>query len=674
MNMKIRDLLPCQEIKRTVIQKSCAFIMAFLVLCSAALCPVLDNVGRYKGSSFSDYSAISLRLLSLPENARDQFLADCQDTMDNPAALNAVAQDYHAVRDYASYLDEIQKQAKGMNILGSLSKQKDYRLKAIQKTADDYASLRDVIPVFDQNTAILFLDESNIVAWLGIIGSLLFCLIIHTRERTFFPLYHVSRNGRKSLYRAKLFTLLAYTSLTSVCMFGLCLAYACARYGFGDLLRPIQSACTTCPLKISVAEYLLMRFLLFQAGQWFNALVCYVICRLFKTVASAAGAFFLYLGLGFSLSVIPASDSLYGLLHYLNPVSIMDLGTVFREYHLVNLFDTPVVFPLVACIWVIVWIGFLIFLGIRMPDNDKCRRSVRPFHSPVQFKEKNSGSVSLLQLECWRFCIGRGVLVLFLMSVGVLLIRSVWFPVQVSDHSNLLRGIIEQASYDKSPVEWITREQVRVMSSERQMPAYSLALDDALLRAEYIEQQPAPGCRLLFSDGYSEMFVGKTNLITTLILVLFITVFSILAAPEDADALFSVLPQYRKRKRFQIFLFRPGTLILVFCIAAGIDIAQINVAFSLPDLAACAASLPSLNQYAAFSILGWIILAQSIRLLSFLAVSSLLINLAKHNTWLSLTLSLIFLVFPLLLETLGIRMLTLWPFSRLLRGTILLFQ
>lgn len=351
------------------------------------------------------------------------------------AAVNA-----RQVLGYADFLEKIFDAEKSYGSVSLFAKKNSYLEKNLKKTAAVYKKLEGTVLPVEGSEGVLGVFVSDSIL-LFLLSAMYICAVflfqldrnsgIELTERT-------TVRGRQEQMAAKIFAmgvaafvlLIAFTA-SNVVIYG-------ASYGFGRLLRPIQSVkgFLGCPLKVSVLGY----FLLSMGTRWFAlflmGLIFAAICFMTKKVgvsffassvrvAGMAGCFYMI-----------HDASLFVYLKYVNLFTLLENNVLYGDYRSLNILGRPV--DAMACVWLISVLLCFFLTGHVVVNGRKRRvrsagkkRICKLYFDPVPNM--------FCQVAYKMLVYGRGIFILLIGAVVVL--GAYWrYPVYLSQEETQYRA------------------------------------------------------------------------------------------------------------------------------------------------------------------------------------------------------------------------------------------
>lgn len=259
-----------------------------------------------------------------------------------------VQEERRKVSGYAKYLEQVQEKKdrlRGISIFSG-SGENTFSGRNVDKSAEDYARMKDTVIEWQPSHGITFAMENDITDMLLFLSILLFVggLITEEKEKKLFFMTHATRYGRAADMAARLAALFVHCLSITAVMFATNLLYAAMTEGIGKLTVSIQSLAPymeSC-FRISVLGYILLSVIT-------KGLVLFCFGVILTTVAIAAQGGYapglvalLLLGIsGFLYALIPAY-SVLNPLKYLNFIGAMDTEHLYGAYLNLNIAGYPI--------------------------------------------------------------------------------------------------------------------------------------------------------------------------------------------------------------------------------------------------------------------------------------------------------------------------------------------
>ena len=382
------------------------------------------------------------------------------------AAANA-----RQVLGYADFLEKIFGAEKSYGSVSLFAKKNAYLVKNLKKTVAVYKKLEGTALPVEGSEGVLGVFVSDSILLL-LLSAMYICVVflfqldrnsgIELMERT-------TVRGRQEQMAAKLLAmgvaafvlLIAFTAL-NVVIYG-------ASYGFGSLLRPIQSVkgFLGCPLKVSVLGY----FFLSIGTRWFALFLMGLIFTAICLMTRKVGVSF------FASSVIVAvmagcfyrihDASLFVYLKYVNLFTLLENNALYRDYRNLNIWGLPV--DAMACVWLISVLLCFFLTGHVVVNGRKIRvRSARKKRIRKLYFDPVPNM--FCQVAYKMLVYGRGIFILLISAVIVL--GAYWrYPVYLSQEETQYRAYMHlfEGPFTQEKKELVVSEEKRFADLRQSM-------------------------------------------------------------------------------------------------------------------------------------------------------------------------------------------------------------
>ena len=248
------------------------------------------------------------------------------------------------IRDYEDYLKGIDESAKNMTSISIFADKNSFTYRNISITPAAYNGVRKVKPQYSPSQGILMAADNTgaDIMLIFIVLAAVTVLFIKEREASVIGLLKPLKYGRQRLAAVKSLTLLSVCVLFGLILCGSSLLIGSARFGLGDLSRPIQSVegFLGCNLPIDAAQALILIYLfkisaVFLAGLVFECLCTALFSGAAYLCAGAVSAveIFLYAAI--------ENTSWASSLGKINLAAFVQSSELFKTYLNINLFEQP---------------------------------------------------------------------------------------------------------------------------------------------------------------------------------------------------------------------------------------------------------------------------------------------------------------------------------------------
>lgn len=248
------------------------------------------------------------------------------------------------VLNYKDYLNGIDEAAKTMTSVSIFGDENSFAYRNINITPAAYDAVRDVEPSYSPSQGVLIAINNNStdIMLIFIVFAAVTVLFVKEREASVIGLLKPLKYGRKRLAAVKTLTLFLVCILFGLILCGSSIAIGSARFGLGDLSRPVQSVegFLGCNLPISVGQAVVLIFIFKIAAVFLAGLIFECLCTaLFSGIA--------YLGAGVIAAVeiflyaAIENTSYLAALGKINLAAFVQNGNLFKTYLNINLFGYP---------------------------------------------------------------------------------------------------------------------------------------------------------------------------------------------------------------------------------------------------------------------------------------------------------------------------------------------
>lgn len=333
---------------------------------------------------------------------------------------------YTAIREYRSYVGEMQKRADEMLSVSIFQEEGTFSYRNIVKTPKDFQHLQSIALNIGLDNGIVSSSHMPITDMLltVIIFLLGYYLFLHEKETGIIRLIRTNKKGRYPVIAAKLIVLAAMTTLLAIIFYGSIWMIAYQLYGFGDMSRYIQSiaAFRNSHLLITVSEYLW----LFMLGKvvvcvWVSMIFAVFFIRL-DHASKIYSSILLLFGLSYYGFVAIHPLSLFNLMKYVNIFSFYDVFALLGVYRNINFWGYPI--PNISVSIIAIFVTLVIFIVMAMLMYAK-HYTVNPqtllpnlWNQVKQKWFRIQGSIHVLNHEMYKaFFTGKGIIILVLAAI-----------------------------------------------------------------------------------------------------------------------------------------------------------------------------------------------------------------------------------------------------------------
>ena len=616
-----------EELSRLIKSKTLWLLCFGMILCNAAFMLLYEEYrfsDEYGYTLFSPQSYIALKsdidysdeaVTSLKEQYDMLWGAifsggiapEYTDSLFNEAALfRYVYSEGEAIAGYEQYLDSVAKNARTLNAITLFSDKDSFASRNIIKTAEDYAKLEGVVPVWDENAGIKQIMASPFTNVLFIIGLLYVCLRVVTDEKIQEPLLWTMKKGRAVRFAAKLSAILLFCFLVHTLLYASQIFFAHSYYGLGDLSRPIQSVFISAPYGISVFQTLALVYLAKLAVYILFTLIFFVVCVKTTTALASVSVIAFIFAISAGLYAIISPFSLLNVFKYINLFFLLNPANIAVTYINLNIFGQPV--NVLTASAVVVGIVYVALFAVSVLSSSAIRtyRTIAVGRGRSLFAVLRGlpaflqGLLAVLRghttkifaHELWKMLWARKVVFILLGLVLFQMWRFDNAKIRVNpDEAAYLRAV-ELAQTQENPLAWALSRADSLKQSDASEMEITAAerVADRLLYLENID-----GGILVYETGYVEL-LGDAKYVNDVLNALILVVMLVLTVLPIREWEMKSLIRSTAHGRGRLFsrkaMLATIACVLVFSIVYLPDLWSVQRAFGLSHLDAPAASFP----------------------------------------------------------------------------------
>jgi hypothetical protein len=336
-----------------------------------------------------------------------------------------IENDLEYIDGYDSFIDEMQNRADELLSFSIFSQEGSFSYNNIQKTPQDFQSLKDVKLEVGNNIAVETATTFNLTDLMVFALVFLMCIYLFTveRDKNLYSLVRSTKKGRLSVIESKLGVLISLTVIITLVYYTANIL-TCGFYsGFGDMNRNIQSidAFQNCSYNVTVLQYLILWII--SKALTMCAIAC-VLSLIFVLIKNTATIFIVTaVGLSAEYVLFTTIDSSALLNHfkYINFFYMLSGNNVFGNYLNINFFTLPVNFALVFIVSVVLLIAVpcvISSLSFVYKTQGSKNSAIAPMLEKVRNKfSKVRGSVHIFSGECFKHYKGSLVALVFLLLI-----------------------------------------------------------------------------------------------------------------------------------------------------------------------------------------------------------------------------------------------------------------
>lgn len=445
-----------------------------------------------------------------------------------------------AISQYNVFLETIQNDARTLSGISIFSKgvSDGFSSRNIEKTADDYAAMKQVYISYDISYGIVSATSFLITDFLAfsILFVFAFIMIYEEKKKGLFDFIRPTPRGRLDTMMAKNLVLAVYTAIIIILLYGSNLLFFSITTGLGDLSRSIQSigAFSGSTISLSVGQFLLWYFIVKWLACFLIGLIVLFVSTLFRSLPSAFGVCVCLILGGFALySFIPVNSNITVFKH-INIFALFRVQDMLGKYLNLNVLGQPVsIFALRLVIIILLTVVLLIGTIIVFASTPKKSIFVRQKKLLKWKKPRISPGKSILSAESYKiFSINKSWLIITVYLI-FMLYSTVNIIVYLSPNEIIYKSYMKQLEgpITQEKIDFIEQERLRFETAQNQLDAidsqiindantdvYAMETIQDLERElfgfpsfeqvweQYVYVQEVPHTQFVYEPGYEEMF------------------------------------------------------------------------------------------------------------------------------------------------------------------------
>ncbi len=470
-------ILECYKI---ICKKSFLAVLFLAVVINLSLClwsseqEVIDaaeNKQMYTDlGQFSNGTDIRHYLLSKQEDAGDNYRSFY--------LYDKTLRQLDRIEAYENFLGQVESRAGEMSILSIFSNEDSFTNRSIRKTPRAYAPLKVNTLELVNSQGLLFATNRDFTDILAILLLLMAAsiLVLNEKEVGLFALLRPTQYGRSFLLLAKQLSLLTFSVLLYLLLYGSNFIVSWRLYGGTTLTPWLQSVegFHGSILPISIGGYLVLFSITKILTYFLVAVIFTLLCIIGRNTLFVYGAAFAYYLTSHLLYLnIPGSSSL-SLLKYFNLSYMLHTNAVYQNYLDVNILGYPVG-VLWVCFFLLLPVGFFIAVSnllIFSRQKNLIYHNLKIF-TPAYYLRRFSYKVrsGLLYYEAYKILVTyrAGIILLIALIVSVYQVNSYRMPYIPNDnlyqyYMKQVEGELTDKTYD-----FLREEQTRYRNLKKQL-------------------------------------------------------------------------------------------------------------------------------------------------------------------------------------------------------------
>lgn len=612
---------------------------------------------------------------------------------------------------YDEFVDSVQANAeKSLSTSVFSENLSEFSKKNIQKTADDFETMRGIEITEDINVGVLTVlnSEMSDLCILLVLISVGLSLIIDEKEKQLFNFIRSTKNGTISTIFAKLVTSFICCLFINALITSSNSAFAFCTYGFGDVFRSIQSVpeLLTCFLRLNVIEFFLLFFIIKTIGIFIIGTVVFLFCLVLKRAISMLVVVSLISAGSFSLTFISETSNL-NFFRYINLYSLLNPYRIFSSYTNLNIFGEPInviiVFALFAFLTALVTLSIVIVYYLKKRPLENSDRKTRK----ALFSSKTHYSLTYFELKK---LLSLNKVTAIILIFAILQIYFVYKQVNFQSsedyyyqyYMEMLNGSLteykekiileEKAKIDE------TEEKLNILNEQRQngelslqefihsQEQYSDALDKSdmfnQVYEKYLYIKDHPKAEFIYDSGYEKLFgISDKNFSvvnTMLLLSAFAMCFCAVYSTEYKNSMYKILSTTKYGVNKTIYIKSKIIVCitaLLFVIAYLPELIYIQRFYGFTNLNAPLISIPALfglGEMPIWNAIAFLYLLRFAIMLMLIPIISA-VSLKSKNNIITAIIGIIIFVVPIFVYyTMNVKLLETHSLWNLLSGRVLI--
>lgn len=602
--------------------------------------------------------------------------------------LEQLLEDSEKIANYESYLDELEEELGGENVLSILSDDSTFFVENAEKMRKVYQSLHGIPVSFEPSKGIEMTDTdvTNVIMVFLIVFLSMQCLI-QEKEDGILPILRCCKKGRGKLLAQKIGCVWSAAFLVSILFTLENLIFGSVAYGVGNLLRPLQSLAgfETSPLKISVFLFLLLMCLVRTFALFLIGMFVMTATVLTYQIAVICLSCFVVGGISYGLFQSISMQSSFVNFHYVNPVALLKALPLFRSEINLNIFGNPINPGLAAaCTGIVVCLLLMavtFFLFVRTREEISFSFSIK------RKKKERTCAKSLAGEEAYKIWRTRkGVFLL----LAVLAIQIVQNPGYTSESPEEIceNGYISQLSGEvtEEKGDWILKEWQKVSQEIDQGSQIKQQVLESRIQPLFeklnTKQKSGEHAQFIKQSGYRKMFgideekvAQKNTMLYSVVIVIVCCLYATMEKTSGMSVLIEATKngwkRVRREKMKQALIFSVVSMVAVW----GMDMIWYVKQYGVSEWfcpISWIAEFSSWNRHVTiflYIVLLWIIRFAGGSLLTLLV---LFVSEKSKTSMESLVICMFLFVVPAVLAIIGVPGMTEYTFQAFLDGNVVL--
>lgn len=383
------------------------------------------SFGEDISDTFKQYPEIDSEEL-MKEYKNKSYLRYTNDNFSEQQLLKDILAEVESCAKYEEYLKGIDETARKMTGISLFADPDSFSYKNIAKTPADFAHLKGstlkVAPSKGVSMATGFLATDLI--GLLMIMTIVVTIVTREKEQNQIVLSRTTYKGRSALGISKLFICFAAALVAEILLYSVNFAVSYFTYGFGDLLRQIQSVYdfSGSNLKISVLEYFILFFIAKFIVYCVFAGLIYLVTIISNTAVKVYGILTVTIATEAVLYYTISGTSYLSPMKYVNILAYANTKDLFASYLNLNLFGVPVNYMAVFIISVAVLLIAFSVISVVIFSKQRVLKSRTKKFNLAKINILKGRTTNLFLQESYKIFIGGKALIILLVFAAAIVV------------------------------------------------------------------------------------------------------------------------------------------------------------------------------------------------------------------------------------------------------------
>ncbi len=352
-------------------------IIAVILVSCVSVFVGMKNISGRQGLRVipSDYKNAYRELTGLsPKEAYDRYKEQKSALTDISAEtrlIKLLKEELGKQSGYEDYLTDVVNNAKKITSVSIFADKDSFAYKNALIIAEAYEKLKGKVTINVGPSQGIALWSNCSFCWVVILLIMMIIIsetAIKDRESGLLALMFTMRKGRGEHCLVKLMICFISSFIVSFVVLSAAFFSMTEEYGVGDIFRSVQSVIGLqgCTFRISVAEYMLIYYVLTSVSAFLSSVIMFSIASLPVSTLWTYTYIVVLFGLESLLFLSIKENSNIAILKELNIVSFINVGRYISVFGTINLFGNPVWRFLFVVILLLILLGIAIPLSIKL--------------------------------------------------------------------------------------------------------------------------------------------------------------------------------------------------------------------------------------------------------------------------------------------------------------------